>query len=106
MSDARTVVLGRIRAALSAAPPEIVPIPRGYDREPLDGHADIDLFAETVADYRARVLRIRAADGRVRFLERGRLLGGDARPQRVQGGVDVAGAATTAQAAPCRATSR
>ncbi len=62
MTDARTEVLARIRAALVAAPPEPVTVPRDYDREPLHGPGDVDLFAETVADYRAQVLRIRAAD--------------------------------------------
>lgn len=62
MTDARAEVLSRIRAALAAKPPESAEIPRDYDREPLDGPADIALFAETVADYRAQVLRIRAAD--------------------------------------------
>lgn len=61
-TEARTVVLGRIRDALAAAPPQPVTVPRDYDHEPLHGPADIALFAETVADYRARVLRIGAAD--------------------------------------------
>jgi L-lactate dehydrogenase complex protein LldG len=58
VSDARTVVLQRIRAALAAAPPEPVTIPRDYDHDPLSGPGDVDRFTETVADYRARVLRI------------------------------------------------
>ena len=62
MTDARTEVLRRIRTALAAAPPETTVIPRDYDRAPLHGPADIERFAETVADYRARVLRIRVAD--------------------------------------------
>lgn len=60
-TDARSVVLARIRAALAAAPPQRVVVPRGYDREPPTGPGDIDRFAETVADYRARVVRISAA---------------------------------------------
>ncbi len=58
MSNPRTVVLQRIRAALAAAPPEPVTVPRDYDREPLRGCGDVDRFAEAVAEYRARVLRI------------------------------------------------
>ncbi len=60
MTDARTAVLGRIRAALGTAPARIPLIPRDYDREPLRGGGDVALFAETVADYRARVARISA----------------------------------------------
>ncbi|WP_313673935.1 LUD domain-containing protein [Mycolicibacterium sp.] len=57
---ARDIVMGRIRAALAAAPPERVEVPRDYDRQPLQGPADVARFAETVADYQARVLRIGA----------------------------------------------
>jgi L-lactate dehydrogenase complex protein LldG len=60
-TDARSVVLARIREALSVVP-EPVQIPRDYDREPLRGTADIALFAGTVADYRAQVRRIGAGD--------------------------------------------
>lgn len=62
MTDARTEVLGRIRAALATARPETGEIPRDYDRSPLHGPADVALFAETVADYRAQVIRIKPAD--------------------------------------------
>ncbi len=62
MTEARAEVLRRIRAALAAAPPESVVIPRDYDRAPLDGPADIARFAETVADYRAQVRRISAGE--------------------------------------------
>ncbi len=61
-ADARSVVLGRIREALAAAPPEPVTVSREYDRELLTGPADIARFTETVADYRAQVRRIGAAD--------------------------------------------
>jgi L-lactate dehydrogenase complex protein LldG len=57
-AEARTVVLGRIQEALAAAPPAPVGVPREYDREPLSGPADVARFAETVADYRARITRI------------------------------------------------
>lgn len=57
MNDARSTVLGRIRAAL-ADRPEPVDVARDYDRNPLDGPADVARFAEAVADYRARVLRV------------------------------------------------
>ncbi|WP_377272918.1 lactate utilization protein C [Peterkaempfera sp. SMS 1(5)a] len=62
---ARDIVLGRIRAALADVPddetPADVPVPRDY----LRSHAGADvvgLFAERVADYRARVVRTSAAD--------------------------------------------
>ena len=58
---ARDAVLGRIRAALAAAPPAAVVVPRDYDREPLSGGGDVARFAETVAEYRAQVTRIDAA---------------------------------------------
>lgn len=58
MSDARAVVLGRIRAALGADTPAAVPVPRDYDRQPATGNSDIERFAETVADYRAQVHRV------------------------------------------------
>jgi L-lactate dehydrogenase complex protein LldG len=59
--DARTTVLGRIRAALAAEPPAPVVVARDYDREPLSGRGDVTRFAETVAEYRAQVTRIDAA---------------------------------------------
>jgi L-lactate dehydrogenase complex protein LldG len=59
--NAKATVLGRIRAALAAAPPAPVVVPRDYDREPLSGRGDVERFAETVADYRAQVMRIEAA---------------------------------------------
>ncbi|WP_019973337.1 LUD domain-containing protein [Mycobacterium sp. 141] len=62
MSAARTTVLGRIRTALAAAPPKAVVVPRDYDHRPLTEPGDVQRFAETVAEYRARVHRIAAAD--------------------------------------------
>lgn len=59
-SEARAAVLGRIRGALAAAPPQAVTVARDYHRDPLTGAGDIERFAETVAEYRARVHRIGA----------------------------------------------
>jgi L-lactate dehydrogenase complex protein LldG len=58
MTDARAMMLGRVRAALGTATPAAVRVPRDYDRQPLTGCGDIERFAETVADYRARVHRV------------------------------------------------
>lgn len=58
MSNARAVVLGRIRAALGTDTPAAVPVPRDYDRQPSTGNGDVERFAETVADYRAQVHRV------------------------------------------------
>ncbi|MDH6198587.1 L-lactate dehydrogenase complex protein LldG [Mycobacterium frederiksbergense] len=52
---ARAAVLGRVRAALAAAPPEPVVVPREYHREPHTGAGNVERFAETAAEYRARV---------------------------------------------------
>lgn len=60
--DARAAVLSRIRSALDAAPPQPVTVPRDYHREPLDGAGDVERFAETVAEYRARVHRVAGSD--------------------------------------------
>lgn len=59
---ARAAVLGRIRGALAAAPPQPVAVPRDYHREPLTGAGDVERFAETVAEYQARVHRIGAGE--------------------------------------------
>ncbi len=58
MNETRRIVLDRIRGALAAAPPEPVQVPRDYDRAPAHGPGDSERFAETVAEYRAQVLRI------------------------------------------------
>lgn len=64
MSEARTEVLRRIRAANGADRPD-VPIERAYGREPVvDGVADervLDLLVERIRDYRADVTRTTAA---------------------------------------------
>jgi L-lactate dehydrogenase complex protein LldG len=62
VNDARTEIFGRIRTALATAPPEAVVVPRDYDHQPLTGPGDVARFAEAVAEYRARVHRIAAAD--------------------------------------------
>lgn len=59
-SEARATVLGRIHGALAAAPPQAVTVPRDYHRDQLTGAGNVERFAETVAEYRARVHRIRA----------------------------------------------
>ncbi len=62
MNDPRSEILGRIRTALAGAPPQPVVVPRDYDRRPLTGPGDVERFAETVAEYRARVHRVAVAD--------------------------------------------
>lgn len=68
MTDARSVVLGRIRSALAASPPEPVVVPRDYFHGPLTGPADVERFAEAVAEYRARVYRVTDIAATVREL--------------------------------------
>jgi L-lactate dehydrogenase complex protein LldG len=60
VDDARAVVLGRIRAAMPPTPP--VAVPRDYERSPLTAAPDVARFAETVAEYQARVRHVPAAD--------------------------------------------
>ncbi|WP_285030572.1 LUD domain-containing protein [Mycolicibacterium sp. lyk4-40-TYG-92] len=62
MTGARAEVLGRIRTALGSAPPAAVRVPRDYDRQALTGRGDVERFAETVADYRACVHRVRPSE--------------------------------------------
>jgi L-lactate dehydrogenase complex protein LldG len=61
MGEAKSVVLGRIREALAAAPPVAHEVPRDYDRAPLSGAADVGRFAATVDEYRAQVHRVAAS---------------------------------------------
>ena len=57
MTEAREAVLGRIRAALAAAPAAPSPVPRDYETS-LPADVDlVELFAERVADYRATIHR-------------------------------------------------
>lgn len=58
MTEARRVVLDRIRAALAAAPPDPVEVPRAYDRIPAAGPGDPDVFTRAVCEYRAQVLDV------------------------------------------------
>jgi L-lactate dehydrogenase complex protein LldG len=58
--DARAMVLRRIRSALTPTPP--IQVRRDYHRSPLTGTPDVERFAVTVAEYRARVHRIDDAD--------------------------------------------
>ncbi|WP_313888721.1 lactate utilization protein C [Mycolicibacterium sp. CBMA 226] len=62
MTDARSEIIDRIRHALDTAPPKPVAVPRDYDNQPLTGAPDVNRFAEAVADYRARVYRVDAAE--------------------------------------------
>jgi L-lactate dehydrogenase complex protein LldG len=56
MTDARSEILGRIRAAYPDAPPAVA-VPRDYRRRTAPDVDVVDLFAERVADYRATVRR-------------------------------------------------
>jgi L-lactate utilization protein LutC len=61
VSDARDVILRRIRDAYPA-PPATVDVPRTYRRTAPPGTDVVALFAERVADYRATVQRVRAKE--------------------------------------------
>ena len=58
--SARDEVLGRVRSALGEAP-AVPEVPRDY-HGPGAAEVDIDLFCERVADYKATVHRVAAAD--------------------------------------------
>ena len=58
--SARDEVLGRVRAALAGGG-EVVVVPRDY-HGPGAVDADVDLFCERVADYKATVRRVAAGD--------------------------------------------
>lgn len=62
MNETRRIVLDRIRDALAAAPPDPVQVPRDYDRQPAHGPGDAERFAQTVAEYQAKVLPVEAAE--------------------------------------------
>ena len=66
MTDARDQILGRVRRALAAADVSPVHVPRGYRST---GPADVDLFAERVADYRAVVVRCGEQEVEARIAE-------------------------------------
>ncbi len=59
---AKAAVLRRIHAALGESRHAAVTIPRDYNRNRLDGAANVARFAETVDEYRARVLQIAETD--------------------------------------------
>jgi len=61
MPEAKAEMLQRIRSALTVAHPGSVTVPRDYDRQPLEGSADVERFAEAVEEYRARVHRVQPA---------------------------------------------
>jgi L-lactate dehydrogenase complex protein LldG len=64
--SARDEILAGVRRALAAADRSEVTVPRGYrDTAP----ADVDLFVERVADYRAEVVRCDEADVEARLAE-------------------------------------
>ncbi|WP_042388139.1 LutC/YkgG family protein [Streptacidiphilus melanogenes] len=77
---ARDTVLGRIRAALADVPAEEAvgdaPVPRDYRRGRAEADA-VGLFAERVADYRARV--VQTTPERARATIAGLLAGSDVR---------------------------
>jgi L-lactate dehydrogenase complex protein LldG len=58
--SARDEVLGRVRSALGETP-AVPEVPRDY-HGPGTATADVDLFCERVADYKATVHRVAAAD--------------------------------------------
>ena len=95
MTAARDGVLARVRAALGPAP--VVPdVPRAY-RAAGDIPADVGLFCERVADYRATVHRADAGDvaAVVRGLCRGRTVIA-AQPPCALDGIEVAPGGTVA----------
>ena len=59
MSDARQVILDRIASALQDRP-DLVPVPRAYERALPPGTDIGELFVERVSDYRATVTRTTA----------------------------------------------
>lgn len=68
LSDARSVVLERIRTATAGAAPEAVV--RTYRQSGSRDHAErVALFCERVGDYRAEVLRVSPADVREALAE-------------------------------------
>lgn len=69
--NARDEILARVRAALhDVSPDEPTDIPRNYHHDAgLDHEGVLELFAETVADYRATVHRAPIADARAKIAE-------------------------------------
>lgn len=58
--SAKDDILTRLRTALQDDPPPVTVL-RDYEHAPLDGAADLDMFAERVAEYRATVHRVQEA---------------------------------------------
>ncbi len=68
MSTARDEVLGRIRAALAAAPADPPPVPRAYRRHgehPAGSAPVLELLADRLVDYHAEVVRCAGGDEQV-----------------------------------------
>ncbi|PWJ26456.1 L-lactate dehydrogenase complex protein LldG [Branchiibius hedensis] len=55
--SAKDDILARLRNALEDDPAPVT-VPRDYEHAPLTGIADLELFAERVAEYRANVYRV------------------------------------------------
>jgi len=64
--NSRDQVLADVRRALAGAERSPVTVPRGYRRTPA---ADVDMFAEKVADYRAVVVRCTADEAEQRIVD-------------------------------------
>jgi L-lactate dehydrogenase complex protein LldG len=88
VSTAREEILARVRRALDEADRSPVTVPRGYRDT---GPADVDLFVERVADYRAVVVRCGADEVEARIAEAlppdGRVVVPDGLPWSVPGAV-------------------
>lgn len=58
--SAKDDILARLRGALDDGPAPVT-VPRDYEHAPLTGQADLAMFAERVAEYRATVHRVEEA---------------------------------------------
>lgn len=84
--NARDVVLGRVRDALAAAPPEPVTVPRGYrGRREASDERRMELLVDRLGEYRADVYRCSVAETATTVAE----ALGDARLVAVPGGLDA-----------------
>ncbi|NYH77766.1 L-lactate dehydrogenase complex protein LldG [Actinopolyspora biskrensis] len=83
--NARDVVLGRVRDALAAAPPEPVTVPRDYrGRRELPDEQRMELLVDRLGEYRADVYRCSVAETAATVAE----ALGDVRLVAVPGGLD------------------